>query len=50
MQGCTQPHEGQAELPLAESAVEDEQSGRPQTESVITGAGTLDCSTQKECC
>lgn len=50
MQGCTQPHEGRAELPLAESAVEDEQSGRPQPEPGIAGARTLDCSTQKECC
>lgn len=48
MQGCAQPHEGQAELPLAQSAVEDEQSGCPQTESAIAGARAADI--QKECC
>lgn len=48
MQGWAQPHEGQAELPLARSAIRDEQSGCPRAESVIAGAGAVDI--QKECC
>lgn len=48
MQGCAQPHEGQAELPLARSAMRDEQSGCPHAQSAIAGARTLDI--QRECC
>lgn len=48
MRVMVQPHEGQAELPLAQSAVEDERPGRPQTEPGIAGAGTVDF--RKECC